>query len=95
MVIVSRSLSLATIAHLSGAPTSTIEDLNPALHRGVVPPDGYAVRLPKGTKTAFEIAYTTLGRGTHEACGIPRVQKCTVTGSGAVQPAGESQRRQG
>jgi len=77
MVMVSGSLSLASVARLSGAPTSAIEDLNPALHRGIVPPDGYLVRLPKGTKKAFEIAYATrsrIGEDTHQACDTPRRQ---------------------
>ena len=56
------SLSLATVARLSGTPTRMIKELNPALHRGVVPPHGYAVRLPKGTKAAFEVAYASLSR---------------------------------
>jgi len=56
-VKISRSLSLTTVAQLSGTSTDMIKELNPALHRGVVPPEGYPVRLPKGTKEAFQIAY--------------------------------------
>jgi membrane-bound lytic murein transglycosylase D len=62
LVRLRRSLSLVTVARLSGASTSAIKELNPALHRGVVPPRGYAVRLPKGTKAAFELAYAGLSR---------------------------------
>jgi membrane-bound lytic murein transglycosylase D len=60
LVTIKRSLSLATVAQLSGTSTDTIKDLNPALHRGVVPPHGYAVRLPKGTKETFEVALANL-----------------------------------
>ncbi|HXQ21397.1 MAG TPA: lytic transglycosylase domain-containing protein [Candidatus Acidoferrales bacterium] len=68
LVRVQRPLSLATVARLSGTSTRTIEELNPALRRGVVPPRGYAVRVPKGTKAAFEFAYAGLsgtGHGHH------------------------------
>jgi hypothetical protein len=60
LVTVNKPLSLATVAQLSGTSTDTIKDLNPALHRGIVPPQGYAVRLPKGTKEAFEVALANL-----------------------------------
>ena len=62
LVRLNRPLSLATVARLSGTSTQTIEELNPALHRGVVPPHGYAVRVPKGTKAVFELAYASLQR---------------------------------
>ena len=62
LVRLTRSLSLATVARLSGTSTSTIKELNPALQRGMVPPHGYAVRLPKGTKAAFEMAYAAVSR---------------------------------
>ena len=56
LVKVNRSLQLDTVARLSGASPGEIKELNPALHRGVVPPQGYAVRLPKGTKETFQVA---------------------------------------
>lgn len=61
-VKVSRSLSLATVARFAGTSTRTITELNPALHRGVVPPRGYAVRVPPGTKAAVEAACSGLVR---------------------------------
>jgi membrane-bound lytic murein transglycosylase D len=61
LVKVYRPLSLSTVAQLSGTSTDTIKELNPALRRGVVPPQGYAVRVPKGSKETFEIAYANLG----------------------------------
>lgn len=60
LVKVDRSLSLSTVAQLSGASTHDIKELNPALHRGVIPPHGYAVRLPKGSKETFQIAYANM-----------------------------------
>ena len=60
LVKVMRPLPLTTIARLSGASPSEIEELNPALHRGVIPPNGYAVRVPKGTKEECEIALANL-----------------------------------
>jgi len=56
LVTVKRPLALTTVAKLSGASLEEIKDLNPALQRGMVPPTGYAVRLPKGSKEQFEVA---------------------------------------
>src|SRR5258706_103653 len=61
IVNVNRPLPLSTVAKLCGSSTDTIKELNPALHRGIVPPQGYDVRLPKGSKEAFEVAYANLG----------------------------------
>ena len=60
VIKVNRSLSLSTVARLTGTSTRTIQELNPALRRGVVPPNGYSIRLPKGTKEGFEIALANL-----------------------------------
>ena len=61
LVTIKRSLPLTRVAKLSGASTEAIKELNPALHRGVTPPNRYAVRLPRGTKDTFEIAYANMG----------------------------------
>jgi membrane-bound lytic murein transglycosylase D len=53
---ITRPISLKAVARLSGSDEQTLRELNPALNRGVVPPHGYAVRLPKGTREQFEIA---------------------------------------
>jgi membrane-bound lytic murein transglycosylase D len=84
-------LPLATVARFSGTSTGTIKELNPALHRGVVPPHGYTVRVPKGTKATFELAYATVsgtGRGHHrvrsamtKAVTEARLPKCNVENS--------------
>jgi hypothetical protein len=60
VIKVNRSLSLSTVAQLAGTSADTIKELNPALRRGVVPPNGYAIRVPKGTKEGFEIALANL-----------------------------------
>jgi membrane-bound lytic murein transglycosylase D len=59
-VHVDRPISLRTIAKLSGTGVGDIQDLNPALCRGVVPPGGYQVRLPSGTTTRFRRTFAAL-----------------------------------
>jgi membrane-bound lytic murein transglycosylase D len=59
-VRVSRPISLATVAQLCGTSTSHIRDLNPALTRGVVPYNGYTLRIPKGMKKSFMAAAANL-----------------------------------
>lgn len=56
IVALKSSMQLATIARLAGTSADEIRDLNPALHRGMVPPQGYSVRLPKGSKDMFQLA---------------------------------------
>ncbi len=53
---ISRPISLQAVAQLTGSDVDTIKELNPALKRGVVPPDGYEVRLPEGTRDQFTVA---------------------------------------
>ena len=58
-VEVMRPISLKVVAKLCGSDEGTLRDLNPALNRGVVPPQGYRIRLPKGTREQFEVALAT------------------------------------
>ena len=53
---VTRPISLKAVAELTNSDVDTIKELNPALKRGVVPPDGYEVRLPEGTRDQFTVA---------------------------------------
>jgi membrane-bound lytic murein transglycosylase D len=53
---ITRPISLKAVAQLTGSDVDTIRELNPALKRGVVPPDGYEVRLPEGTRDQFTVA---------------------------------------
>jgi len=55
-VEVTRLISLKAVAELSGSDEDTIRELNPALNHGIVPPQGYRIRLPKGTREQFEVA---------------------------------------
>ncbi|MEW6268550.1 MAG: lytic transglycosylase domain-containing protein [Thermodesulfobacteriota bacterium] len=56
---VAEPLDVQTIASLSGASSSAIMELNPALRRGAVPktPGGFVIRLPEGTRTRFAKNY--------------------------------------
>jgi membrane-bound lytic murein transglycosylase D len=52
---------LKVVADLLGAPYETIEEMNPDLRRGVSPPGRpYTIRLPKGMRKQFEVAYSAL-----------------------------------
>ena len=52
---------LKVVAELLGAPYETVEEMNPELRRGTSPPgQTYPIRLPKGTRKQFEIAYAAL-----------------------------------
>jgi len=59
LVRVRRSLAFRTIADLAGVSVAEVADLNPALLQNMTPPDrrGYLVRLPKGTRASFDVAY--------------------------------------
>jgi membrane-bound lytic murein transglycosylase D len=63
---------LKVVADLIGVPYETVQDLNPELRRGTSPAgDSYTLRLPKGMKKQFEVAYADLPEGQ-------RVRKVTV-----------------
>lgn len=52
---------MKVIADLIGVPYEVIQDLNPELRRGSTPPgQSYPVRLPKGMKKSFEVAFAEL-----------------------------------
>ena len=52
---------LKVVADLIGVPYDSVQNLNPELRRGVSPPgQPYALRLPKGTRKQFEVAYANL-----------------------------------
>lgn len=72
-VEVDRSVSLRTIAELSGSSETEIKDLNPALVRGVTPPDatGYPVHVPTGTKDQFQVAYARMLQEARDAQAQP------------------------
>jgi membrane-bound lytic murein transglycosylase D len=52
---------LKVVADLVGVPYDTIQDLNAELRRGSSPAgEPYTIKLPKGTKKQFEVAYADL-----------------------------------
>ncbi len=52
---------LKVVADLIGVPFETMQDLNPELRHGTTPPgQHYTIKLPKGMKKQFEIAYANL-----------------------------------
>ena len=52
---------LKVVAELLGAQYEVIQELNPELRRAVSPPNQkYTVRIPKGMRKSFEIAYAKL-----------------------------------
>lgn len=52
---------LKVVSDLLGLPYETVQEMNPELRRGVSPPDHkYTIRLPKGMRRTFEIAYANL-----------------------------------
>jgi membrane-bound lytic murein transglycosylase D len=52
---------MKVVADLVGVPYDSIQNLNPELRRGVSPPgQGYTLRLPKGTRKQFEVAFAEL-----------------------------------
>ena len=79
LVKVDRPVSLRTLARMVGASAEEVADLNPALVRGMTPPDpeGYRVRVPEGTKQVFEFAYA---RMIQEARQVQAVAQATQTG---------------
>jgi len=55
---------LKVVADLTGAPYDTIQDLNSELRRGTSPAGArYTIKLPKGMKKQFEVAYADLPEG--------------------------------
>jgi membrane-bound lytic murein transglycosylase D len=60
-VVPPSSISLSAVARLTGADLRTIQELNPALNRGVAP-SGYPVLIPRGTQARFESGYGQLGK---------------------------------
>lgn len=56
LVHVNRSVSLDAMARLAGTSAALLREMNPALRRGIVPPQGYTIRVPQGTAPRFRSA---------------------------------------
>lgn len=54
------ALDLRVAASLVNVPYETIRDLNPELKRGVTPSEGFSLKLPKGSLSEFEVAFSQL-----------------------------------
>jgi len=61
-VVITESTDLRLIARCAGTTYETVKELNPELKRWVTPPDTthYILRLPSGTKAAFNANYQNL-----------------------------------
>jgi membrane-bound lytic murein transglycosylase D len=77
LVRIDRSISLKTVAKLSNASPAALSDLNPALHRGVTPPSGYTVRVPKGTKEVVLAGLAQMHREAAQLLPSPHVVAST------------------
>ena len=52
---------MKVVADLLGMPYESVRDMNPELRRGTSPPEQrYNIKLPKGMKKQFEVAYAAL-----------------------------------
>ncbi len=60
LVRIEHVMPLSTIAGWTKRPLSLLQELNPALIRGIVPPGGYTVRVPEGTRPLVLQAYAQL-----------------------------------
>ena len=100
LVAVRPQLDFRTIAAMAGVPVTDIAELNPALVRNVTPPDrdGYRVRLPKGTKASFALAYAQLedpqGRAAERRCRSRVLHDQGTAGTPACMPAPLDEARQ-
>ena len=72
MVELPAQTDLKVVADLMGVPYETVQDLNAELRRGTSPASQrYAIKIPKGMKKQFEVAYAALPEEQ-------RVRKITV-----------------
>jgi membrane-bound lytic murein transglycosylase D len=53
-------LDLRVVANLLNLPYETIREMNPELKRGVTPPSGFTLRLPKNSREQFDVAFNSL-----------------------------------
>lgn len=75
---------LKVVADLVGVPYEVVQDLNPELRRGTSPASQrYTIKLPKGMKKQFEIAYAELP----EAKRVRKVVVPTDEIAGGYRPA--------
>ncbi|MBI4853072.1 MAG: transglycosylase SLT domain-containing protein [Acidobacteria bacterium] len=56
----SAALDLRVASSLINVPCETLRELNPELKRGVTPSEGFTLKIPKGTLSEFETAFSQL-----------------------------------
>ncbi|HUI27523.1 MAG TPA: transglycosylase SLT domain-containing protein [Candidatus Kryptonia bacterium] len=78
LVRIDRSVSLKTVAKFANASEAEMTELNPALRRGVTPPQGYTVRVPKGTKAVVQIALARMHHDAAQVMPAPRTRTTAV-----------------
>ena len=71
------SISLKILAECAGVSTDSLQRLNPELLRMATPPGKYAypLKIPKGSKERFEMAYKDIPREELKSVGIHIVSK--------------------
>jgi membrane-bound lytic murein transglycosylase D len=91
LVWVPGATELPMIARAAGVPEQAVADLNPHLVRGRTPAHrGWSVRIPQGTRIAFENAFPELYR-TARLAQVP-LQAGTVSAAGTRASAGAAAR---
>ncbi|HEX6308619.1 MAG TPA: LysM peptidoglycan-binding domain-containing protein [Longimicrobiales bacterium] len=80
VVWVPGSADLSMIAQATGAETETIEELNTHLTKGRTPSDrAFSVRIPPGTRVAFDRSFAELYRGARLAVAPQQATKVAAT----------------
>jgi membrane-bound lytic murein transglycosylase D len=92
VVWVPGSVELATIAQAAGVPLSAVRDLNTHLMRDRTPANrGWSVRLPPGTRLAFESAFPEMFRAARLAAAeAPRAAAVAGAGGASIVRASSS-----
>jgi membrane-bound lytic murein transglycosylase D len=60
IIELSTALDLRVAASLINASYETLHELNPELKRGITPSEGFTLKIPKGTLSEFEVAFSQL-----------------------------------
>jgi hypothetical protein len=83
-VNVDRQLPLRTAADLCGVPAVELQELNPALRRGITP-SGYALRVPTGAAAPLRTALANYVEPVHAARQIARATRPASRGTAVAR----------
>jgi membrane-bound lytic murein transglycosylase D len=83
-VDVDRQLPLRAAADMCGVTASELEELNPALRRGITP-SGYALRVPTGTAEPLRVALANYVEPVHSARQIARATRSASRGTAVAK----------